>query len=146
MLIKYEQISIIYLPFFSVLADLPIVDYDISTENRPFSWKIPIFSNFGPLRRAQDIKMFEKRFDIFKAHIKRQLLVPLNTLTATTFSTPMPQKYVKTLENLCFTFKHAYIFLILFSTCIHQKLICLQSCPYPYDETKVHLHFCFSVA
>src|SRR6218665_555643 len=43
------------------------------------------------------------------------------TLTATTFSTPTPEKYVKNPENLCFTFMHAYIFLILFLTCIHQK-------------------------
>ena len=73
-----------------------------------------------------------------------ELVENVNTLTATTFSTPTPQKYVKNPENLCFTFKHAYIFLTLFSTCIHHKIICLQS--YPYEETQVHLHFCFGVA
>jgi len=56
-----------------------LVDYkNISTENRPFSRKIPIFSNFGPLRREQDINIFEQLFNIFKAYIKRQLLFALN--------------------------------------------------------------------
>jgi len=67
MLIKYEQIFIIYMPFFSVLADIfngiwhLLVYYrNFSAENRPFSWKIPIFSNFGPLEDPQDINIFEK--------------------------------------------------------------------------------------
>ena len=56
MLIKYEQIFINYIPFFSVLAVLSnsawqsmlLVDYKkIITENRPFSWKMSIFSNFA---------------------------------------------------------------------------------------------------
>jgi len=86
MFINYEQIFIIYILFFSVLADLSnaiwqsmlLVDYkSISTENRPFSWKILIFIIFGPLGDTQDIKIFEKLFDIFKAHIKRRLLVAI---------------------------------------------------------------------
>jgi len=52
------------------------VDYKkISTESRSFSLKIPIFSNFGPLGRVQDIKNFETLIDMLKAHIKLQLLV-----------------------------------------------------------------------
>jgi len=55
-----------------------VVEYkNISTENSRFSWKIPIFSNFNPLVRARDIKISEKLFNIFKAHIKRQLSVAL---------------------------------------------------------------------
>ena len=42
------------------------------TENRPFSGKITIFCNFGPLGANEDIKNFDKPFDYFKAHIKRQ--------------------------------------------------------------------------
>jgi len=69
-----------------VLADLSrdiwqsmlVVEYkNILTENSWFSWKIPISSNFSPLVKARDIKSFEKSFDIFKAHIKRQLSVAL---------------------------------------------------------------------
>src|SRR6218665_2344560 len=86
MLIKYNQILIIYIPFFSVLADLSrdilqsmlVVEYkNISTENSRFSWKIPIFSNFDPLVRARDIKISEKLFDIFKTHIKGNFRLPL---------------------------------------------------------------------
>jgi len=88
MLIKYEQIFVNYIPFLSVLADLSnsiwqsvvLVDYKkIQQKTGHFYEKIPIFSNFGRLGRVQDIKIFEKLFDIFKAHIKRQLLVALNS-------------------------------------------------------------------
>src|SRR6218665_1074284 len=42
-------------------------------ENKPFSRKILIFSNFSPLVAVEYIKIFEKLFDFVKAHIKRQL-------------------------------------------------------------------------
>jgi len=47
----------------------------IITENWPFSTKITIFGNFGPLEASQDITIFDKLFDFFKAHIKRQLFL-----------------------------------------------------------------------
>src|SRR6218665_2500334 len=43
------------------------------TENRPFSRKITTFGNFSPLGANQDITIFQKLFDFFKAHNKRQL-------------------------------------------------------------------------
>src|SRR6218665_212273 len=42
-------------------------------ENKPFSRKILIFSNFSPLVAVEYIKIFEKLFDFVKGHIKRQL-------------------------------------------------------------------------
>ena len=55
-----------------------IVDYKTNlTENDEKSWKISILSNFNPLGAVKDINIFEKPFDFFKAHIKRQLLVAL---------------------------------------------------------------------
>jgi len=47
------------------------------TENRPFLLKNSTFGNFGPLRANLGTKFFEKVFDFFKAHIKRQLLVAI---------------------------------------------------------------------
>src|SRR6218665_3060150 len=40
-------------------------------ENRPFSRKITIFGNFGPLGANKDIKFFYKLFDFFKAHTQK---------------------------------------------------------------------------
>src|SRR6218665_389957 len=55
-----------------------IVDYKkCLTENDEKPWKISIFGNFSPLRAVKDINIFEKLFDFFKAHIKRQLLIAL---------------------------------------------------------------------
>ena len=67
--VKYEQICTIYMSLFSVLADLSngiwqsmsLVEYkNISTENRPFSWKIQIFSNFSPWGEFKTLHFFEK--------------------------------------------------------------------------------------
>src|SRR6218665_1062295 len=42
-------------------------------ENKPFSRKILIFTNFSPLVAVEYIKIFKNLFDFVKAHIKRQL-------------------------------------------------------------------------
>ena len=49
-----------------------LVDYrENQQKTGHFYEKNLIFSNFDPLGRVQGIKMFEKLFVVFKAHIKR---------------------------------------------------------------------------
>jgi len=48
-----------------------LVDLENMPENRPFSRKITIFGNFGPLGANKDIKFFYKLFDFFKANTQK---------------------------------------------------------------------------
>ena len=74
MFIKYEQILVNHIPFFSVLAalskgiwhDMILVNLKKNmTENGPFSSKISVFRNFDPLGADQDINFLENFFDLY---------------------------------------------------------------------------------
>jgi len=39
----------------------------------PFSWKSPIFRNFGPLEAHQDIKYFPKLLDLLSPYQKASI-------------------------------------------------------------------------